>query len=122
MCNFNIKTWLSYKITKDLINPTQKYIKSSEKELLKLAEEEKATGSKNWTKEFITSSLSLKKDIKTGELPLVIDLKQLENIIRRLSNPVHVARTMQRLQPILNKHQYAENNFKKFEEIICKFT
>lgn len=117
-----IKTWLVKKITRDLINPTQRYIHEKEKELYKLGQEEKATGSKNWCKNFIIKAMSLRNNIETGDCPVVIDLNQLEKIIRKLTNPAHAARNIQRLKPLLSNYRYAEGNIKKFEEVINKFT
>lgn len=114
--------YLKKQINKDLIKPIEKYIGEGNKQLLKMAMNEKETDSRKWAKSFTGIALSERMDKRTGKLPLVIDMDQVKNAIKKVStNKSNCNKTLARLQNEFNRHPFMFDNFKKIKEIKSKF-
>ena len=114
--------YLKKQINKDLIKPIEKYIGEGNKQLLKMAMNEKETDSRKWAKSFTGIALSERMDKRTGKLPLVIDMDQVKNAIKKVStNKSNCNKTLARLQNEFNRHSFMFDNFKKIKEIKSKF-
>ena len=115
-----IKEYLNKQIYKDLIKPLKEYIKYSNKKLLSMAKELKSLDNRKWISLFISKAIAERINKNNGTLPLTMDIKQLEEVIRQLS-PHNYKRTMQRLRPTLKQYPWLNNNLIKFQEITTKF-
>ena len=117
-----IEEYLFKQINKDLIKPIQKHIETSNKKLLNMALDLKEKDSRRWASAFFREAISEKEDIRNGALPLVIDIEQVTDIIKKVSSSRNHAKTIGRLADNMNRHLYLSNNIDKLNEIINKFT
>lgn len=117
-----IKEWITSQITKDLIEPIYNHIDEANKELLVMAQQEKITDKRKWTRHFLYKALSTKCNERSGKLELVTDLEQIEEIIRDLCYKSNKKRILDRLSIVENNYLFAKDNFIKLDEIQHKFT
>lgn len=113
--------YLKKQINKDLIKPIEKHIKDGDKQLLKMAMNEKEADSRKWAKSFTGMALSERLDKRNGKLPLVIDLEQIKKAIKKVSNKSNFSRNLARLQAEFDRHPFINNNLEKLQEIKDKF-
>ena len=68
-----------------------------------MAKELKSLDNRRWISLFISKAIAERINKNNGTLPLTMDIKQLEDVIRQLS-PHNYKRTMQRLRPTLKQY------------------
>lgn len=118
-----ITEYLKKQVNKDLIKPIEKHIKECNKQLLQMAKETKETDSRKWAIVLTGKALSERLDKRNGKLPLIIDLEQLKNVIKKVStNKSNCNKTLARLQIEFNRYPFIENNIEKLQEIKEKFS
>jgi len=116
-----IYDYLKDMINKDLIKPIQKHIETSNKKLLNMAIELKEKDSRKWAKMFLYTAIAEKEDIRNGALPLVIDIDQIKEIIKKVSSLNNHTKTIGRLADEINRYPYLLDNTNKLNELIDKF-
>ena len=118
----DIKEWITGQICKDLILPIQKHIKRADKILIELAEEEINIDCRKWTRNFLNRAMAVKEELTNGKLHVVTDIKQVMDIIEKLTSKSNKKRTSNRLISAFLKYPFAKGNLDKLDEIIAKFT
>lgn len=108
-----IKVYLIERIKKELINPLEKYIKISNKNLIKIAKEEKIKDSRRWTRAFVLRAMSEKTQ---DSIPVLVCIEQLKSIIKKETKR-NYARTLKNLEKDFERGKDFSENFLKLEEL-----
>lgn len=117
-----LSEWITSQISKDIIKPINKHIENANKQLLTMVQKEKQIDSRKWTKIFFSKAMAKRCSAKTGKLALVTDIKQVTNIICKMTSKSNLSRTMKRLNALENEYLFAKDNFIKLSEITEKFS
>lgn len=116
-----LKEYYLKMIEKDLFKTFDKYIKDSNKELLKIAKEEQEKDIKKWVRMFFLRSFKLKYEVKNNEadFDLLFDSQQALDIIKKYTKR-NYARAYRNIKVDDEEALYKKNNLAKYNEIKSK--
>ena len=103
-------------INADIFEKIEKYIKSSNRELKKLAKEEQEKDMRKWTRSFLLRACGNELD---RDLELVFDIEQCLEIIKKKTGK-NYKRTLKRLENDINEKEHKKNNLDRYAEIKSK--
>lgn len=111
MIEYYLKT-----VNADIFEKIDKYIKSCDKELKKVAKEEQEKDMRKWTRSFLLRACSNELD---RDLELVFDIEQCLEIIKKKTGK-NYKRTLRRLEKDIAEKEHKKNNLVRYNEIKTK--
>lgn len=111
MIEYYLKT-----VNADIFEKIDKYIKSCDKELKKVAKEEQEKDMRKWTRSFLLRACSNELDT---DLELVFDIEQCLEIIKKKTGK-NYKRTLKRLEKDMLEKEHKKNNLARYNEIKAK--
>lgn len=111
MIEYYLKT-----VNADIFEKIDKYIKSCDKELKKVAKEEQEKDMRKWTRSFLLRACSNELD---RDLELVFDIEQCLEIIKKKTGK-NYKRTLKRLEKDIAEKEHKKNNLVRYNEIKAK--
>lgn len=112
----DIKLYLIERINKEFINPLEKYLKKSNKNLTKIAQEEKKKDSRKWTRAFVLRAMLEKNE---DLIPILFCNEQLKLILKKETKK-NYARTLKNLERDFERGRDFNENLLKLEELKTK--
>lgn len=100
-------------INSDIFEKIDKYIKSSNRQLKKIAKEEQEKDVRKWTRSFLLRACSNEID---KDLELVFDIEQCLELIKAKTGK-NYKRTLKRLENDIEEKAHKKNNLARYDEI-----